>query len=160
MSEFVWVFGDNCQRRGRKGQACIRGEPNAMGIRTKKAPGYRSGDFFTDMEYGNNCMMIREDVDAIIDKVTAPTNWEECYEGIVITKRENWPGTGLARMELYAPKTFQFLCEEMERLQCKIRQWAGETCPYPHDNCCTSLSRNKKGADLPIKKGKTTLIDI
>ena len=38
MPEKIFVFGDNLLQRGTKGQAAIRGEPNAVGVPTKRAP--------------------------------------------------------------------------------------------------------------------------
>lgn len=43
-----FVFGDNWQRVGMGGQAAtMRGEPNAIGIATKRAPGMTDADFFS-----------------------------------------------------------------------------------------------------------------
>ncbi len=36
--EYLFVYGDNDQRKGVGGQAVIRNEPNASGISTKKQP--------------------------------------------------------------------------------------------------------------------------
>lgn len=44
-----FVFGDNCQRVGLGGQAgAMRGEPNAIGVATKFAPGMADSDFYRD----------------------------------------------------------------------------------------------------------------
>lgn len=44
-----FVFGDNCQRVGLGGQAKeMRGEPNAIGVATKFAPGMSDSDFYRD----------------------------------------------------------------------------------------------------------------
>ena len=48
----LFVFGDNDARRGLAGQAAIRGEPNAIGLATKRSPShvahayYRCGGLF------------------------------------------------------------------------------------------------------------------
>ncbi|TFZ54475.1 hypothetical protein E4V01_25170 [Methylorubrum sp. Q1] len=48
----LFVFGDNLQRRGRGGQAAeMRGEPNAVGIPTKRAPSMDDSAFFTDADF-------------------------------------------------------------------------------------------------------------
>lgn len=47
-----YIFGDNLQRVGLGGQAReMRGEPNAIGIPTKRAPNNSSTSFFTDADY-------------------------------------------------------------------------------------------------------------
>tara|TARA_Y100000034_G_scaffold34222_1_gene41914 strand:- start:81 stop:461 length:381 start_codon:yes stop_codon:yes gene_type:complete len=47
----LYVFGDNFIRSGMGGQAKeMRGEPNAIGLPTKKAPTYRTEDFLTDKD--------------------------------------------------------------------------------------------------------------
>lgn len=157
LSQYIWVFGDNVIRKGELGQACIRKAPNALGIRTKYYPSMKPGSFFTDKEYESNCRMISKDVDEIIEKVMSTNNIEECYEGIVIPKRECWPGTGLARLDECAPKTFNFLCGEMERLQCTIRQWAGVSCPYVHSDCCAVKNKSRLAiTPAPMKRIKYT----
>ncbi|MGL4640495.1 MAG: hypothetical protein ACRCVX_12305 [Shewanella sp.] len=47
--EARFVFGDNSRRIGFGGQAKeMRGEPNAIGVATKFAPGMAESDFFAD----------------------------------------------------------------------------------------------------------------
>lgn len=36
----LFVFGDNDAQTGRAGQAVIRGEPNAIGLATKRSPSH------------------------------------------------------------------------------------------------------------------------
>lgn len=48
--EHIHVFGDNLAGYGTAGQACIRKEPNAFGIPTKRYPSMEAGSFFTDKE--------------------------------------------------------------------------------------------------------------
>lgn len=49
--ETLWVFGDNFQRRGFGGQAKeMRGEPNAVGIPTKRWPNRDPGAYLTDLD--------------------------------------------------------------------------------------------------------------
>ncbi len=48
----LFVFGDNMQRRGFGGQAAaMRGEPNAVGIPTKKSPSMRPEAFFSNHDF-------------------------------------------------------------------------------------------------------------
>ena len=44
----IVLFGDNLLRRGKGGQAVIRDAPNAFGIPTKRSPGRREQDYFSD----------------------------------------------------------------------------------------------------------------
>lgn len=45
----VFLFGDNLERRGLGGQAAeMRGEPNAVGIPTKRSPAMTPDAFFSD----------------------------------------------------------------------------------------------------------------
>ncbi len=48
----LYVFGDNLERKGYGGQAReCRGEPNAIGIHTKRAPSMKESAFFSDADY-------------------------------------------------------------------------------------------------------------
>ena len=91
-----YVFGDNAMRYGKRGQAVIRDEPNALGIATKMSPRvYMSDDALT-----KNIQIIEDDVAKIIHLLD---NGEDVY----------WPkdgiGTGLARLEQKAPDTWKHL---------------------------------------------------
>lgn len=44
----IFVFGDNLERKGKGGQAIIRGEPNVFGIVTKRFPSMTEDAFFCD----------------------------------------------------------------------------------------------------------------
>jgi hypothetical protein len=63
--DYIVVFGDNDVQRGKKGQAIIRGMPNAFGIPTKKFPSYSERAFYTDEEYEQNCAKIMVAIEAI-----------------------------------------------------------------------------------------------
>ena len=100
----VYLFGDNLLGRGKGGQAVIRDEPNAVGIPTKKAPSMKEGSFFDDADY-------LENVEAI-DKAFAqiPKDKE-----VVIP--EDGLGTGRARLEKEAPRTFKYLQDRLAELE-------------------------------------------
>ena len=101
----IFIFGDNDQRSGFGGQAKeMRGEPNAIGIRVKKSPSMSESAFYTDNEYHENVRKILEDLTelqtkSINKKIIFPTN------GI---------GTGLAKLNIRAPKTFEFLTSALK----------------------------------------------
>jgi hypothetical protein len=92
----LFIFGDNVQRRGLGGQACIRGEPNAHGIRTKLRPAMTPGSFFSDDHYEDNVGMIAEDFRKL----------KFCSD---IVLPANGLGTGRAELAYWAPRTFKFL---------------------------------------------------
>lgn len=48
---YIFVFGDNKKRIGKKGAAKLRDMPNSYGFITKKAPNNRKESFYTPYEY-------------------------------------------------------------------------------------------------------------
>ena len=95
----LFVFGDNDQRTGKGGQAVIRDEPNAIGVRTKKAPKTSAAAYYTDNEYKKNIAKIKADFAAI---KKARKDYDTVYfiPGI---------GEGRAKLEEKAPKTYAWL---------------------------------------------------
>lgn len=106
---FLFVFGDNVERWGTKGQATIRGCVNAMGIATKWKPSLDDDAFFSDDQYEDATRVIQDDIDAIKRALDAKK-----YETVVLP--EDGLGTGLAELPQKAPKVFQFLQTELARL--------------------------------------------
>lgn len=97
----LFVFGDNLERRGLGGQAAaMRGEHNAVGIPTKKSPGMREEDFFTD-----------NDFEAVRIAILAP--FGDLFMHIAEEGKVVWPrdgiGTGLAQLNIRAPKIWDFI---------------------------------------------------
>jgi hypothetical protein len=104
----LYIFGDNTDRKGFGGQAAdMRGEPNAVGVRTKLHPNNQEESFMTDNDLELNKQMIREDIDNVIN-----TFRNGNYEELVIPKI----GIGFAKLPIKAPKTFAFLQSELDRL--------------------------------------------
>ncbi len=104
----LFIFGDNDQRQGYGGMAKqFRGEPNTIGIRTKKAPNMDADAFYTDDEYDDNVKKIADDITFILLNMETYT---EIYipEGI---------GEGLAKLQVNAPKTYQYLKQVLKHLQ-------------------------------------------
>ena len=59
----LYLFGDNRLRKGLGGQAReMRGEPNALGIRTKKVPNNHPLSFLSDDEYEKNTNDIEKEI--------------------------------------------------------------------------------------------------
>ena len=101
----VYLFGDNIQEKGYGGQAKeMRGEANAIGIPTKKAPNMRSDAFFTDSEFNEN----KNAIDKAFNKI--PDDKE-----VVIP--ESGIGTGLADLKNKAPKTFKYIQSKLSLLK-------------------------------------------
>lgn len=99
---WLFLFGDNDKGVGKKGQALLRGQPNAVGIPTKKTARLYSSAFYTDEEYETNCKKITDAL-AHADDVLQQGN----YEAIVLSS--GGLGTGLAQLDQRAPRTFAFL---------------------------------------------------
>lgn len=91
----IYVFGDNLLRRGTAGQAAVRGEPNAFGIPTKRAPSMAPTAFFSDRP---------DEVLAVLQAL------RELYV-LARTRTVVFPaaglGTGLARMASSSPEAYQ-----------------------------------------------------
>lgn len=105
----MYIFGDNDMRRGKRGQAVIRGSNNAMGIPTKKFPSLRDDSFYSDDEFVEQSDYIRTAVDRIISR---------CEKGEFsrLALPKDGLGTGLAQLNSRAPQVFAFLQLELDRL--------------------------------------------
>jgi len=107
----LYLFGDNVERRGLGGQAkAMRGEPNAVGIRTKLAPHNRDDAFFSEYPglVARQNTWIAEDFEPI---------FRHLNEGGVVVVPAEGLGTGLARMRETSPSSWKFLCDQMDRLR-------------------------------------------
>lgn len=107
--EARFVFGDNQLRVGMGGQAAsMRGEPNAIGVATKRAPGCADGDYFADSDVDAVAL-----IDADIDSVVAALG-----EGRTVYVPLDGLGTGLSQLPQRAPQLhahivnrFRSMCE-------------------------------------------------
>ena len=105
----MYLFGDNDQRKGLGGQAReMRGESNAVGIRTKKAPSRGSHAYWTDLELSENTDKIISDLLPVVNHLDSG--------GIVVIPSDGI-GTGLSRMEQECPKSFEYLQKALEALE-------------------------------------------
>jgi hypothetical protein len=103
---YVFLFGDNLQRRGRGGQALhMRGEPNAIGIPTKRAPSMHESAFFSDDDFDANCAAI----DAAFALIPA--------DATVVVIPSAGLGTGRAQLQQRAPRTWAHLQICLRRLE-------------------------------------------
>jgi hypothetical protein len=85
----------------------MRGEPNAVGVRTKNFPYEDEHEFFTDDAYELNCQMIWSDL-------AVPT--EALLLGKILVVPLGGLGTGLSRLPEKAPRTFKYLKGTIEKL--------------------------------------------
>ncbi len=105
----LFLFGDNLERRGFGGQAAaMRGEPNAIGIPTKKSPSYRDDAFFSDEEFEQNKASIDAAFAEIMNAVTDSIR--------VIVIPSGGLGTGRAQLERRAPRTFAHLQKRLTEI--------------------------------------------
>lgn len=104
----LYVFGDNLTNKGLGGQAKeMRGEPNAVGIPTKKRPSMEEGSFFSDADF-----------DAVVPLMSA--RFERIIRhlekgGIVVIPAAGL-GTQRAELAKRAPKINAFLTDQLIRL--------------------------------------------
>lgn len=102
----LFVFGDNDQRSGLGGQAKeMRGEPNAIGVRTKHKPSTYPSAYWTDSTLEENKKKIDED----FAKITS-------HKGRVVIPAAGL-GTGLAGLKDKAPKTLEYIEGKIKELQ-------------------------------------------
>lgn len=96
-----FVFGDNEMRQGTGGQAKpCRGEPNTIGIRTKRKPLTAPDAYWHDSDYARNKKLVTEDFYVVYQKLRAGNK--------VIFPADGF-GTGLALLEQNAPKTLAYI---------------------------------------------------
>jgi hypothetical protein len=110
----LFVFGDNDVMLGKGGQAIIRDEPNAIGIPTKKYPNNNSDSFYTDDEYKKNIFKINNAINKIKIKLATRK-----YEILVFPS--DGLGTGLAQLNINAPKTYKYLLLAVDQLKKDIK---------------------------------------
>lgn len=109
----LFIFGDNDERWGYGGMAKeFRGEPNSVGIRTKKAPNMDAEAFYTDDEFGDNVRKI----DADIANVLRYMNMEH----FTLLHIPEGVGKGLAKLQENAPDTFRYLQRRLDQLRGKF----------------------------------------
>lgn len=99
--EKLFVFGDNLRGTGLGGQAKeMRGEPNAVGIPTKRSPSRRATAFFSDADF--------QDAKRVLDRRFEVLETHLATGGDVV-----WPedgvGTGLAQLPDKAPKIYAYI---------------------------------------------------
>ena len=101
-----YVFGDNDQREGLGGQAGqMRGENNAIGVRTKRAPNNNEDSFYADGTGDINKVM--EDFEVIEAHLRVGKTVVFPTEGV---------GTGLSELPTRAPEINAWIEQKMDDL--------------------------------------------
>lgn len=112
--EAIFVFGDNAQRIGMGGQAgAMRGEPNALGVATKFAPGIADADFYTE---GN----LRA-IATVLDDLSLVGR--QIAEGRTVYAPRDGLGTGLSELPARAPSIANLITAFFRGLP-------GQPCPW------------------------------
>ena len=107
--DWLFVFGDNEQRRGLGGQAkACRGEPNACGVATKRAPSLAESAFWSDADF-ERCVLI---IDADLARA-----FEQVRRGGTVALPSGGLGTGLADLPARAPRVFAHLQGRLQALR-------------------------------------------
>jgi hypothetical protein len=109
--EKVFLFGDNTDDRlntkyiPSSTQAVIRDLPNAIGIDTKKNRGTNDNSYFTDADF----LQFKQQIDNAIQQAKNSNK--------VIVIPADGIGTGKAMLKEKAPKLFNYLQQELNKLQ-------------------------------------------
>ena len=107
---WLFVFGDNLAEKGLGGQAReMRGEPNAVGIATKRSPSMNSDAFFSNSDAHNVIVM-----GAIKDSFRILEF--HLLSGDVVVIPKNGVGGGLANLPVNAPLIDTFIKDSISRL--------------------------------------------
>ena len=105
---WLFLFGDNELRQGYAGQAKqMRGEPNALGICTKRRPSAAPNAYYSDVNLDRNCLQIDKDISKAFVHVA---------RGGTVVVPSDGLGTGMAMLKTKAPKTFEFLQRRLRQL--------------------------------------------
>lgn len=109
--DVLFLFGDNAARKGMGGQAKqMRGEPNAIGVRTKYYPSFEKNAFFRDDvdSEEKQVAMIVQDVEPV---------FRHLENGGLVVIPEDGIGSGLANLEDVAPVTHGVLLNYIEEFK-------------------------------------------
>lgn len=104
----LYLFGDNEQRLGMGGQAGeMRGEPNAVGVRTKREPHNGDAAFWSDADFDRQRALIDEDLAAA---------FAHARDGGLVVVPLDGLGTGLSELHIRAPRTLEYLEKKLSLL--------------------------------------------
>jgi hypothetical protein len=104
----MYLFGDNEARKGYGGLASeCRGEPNAIGVATKRFPSHADHAFWHDDDIERCCAIIDADLRPAIEHVK---------RGGTVMCPAAGLGTGLSELPKRAPKIYSHLCNAIAAL--------------------------------------------
>lgn len=99
--EALFVFGDNLYEKGFGGQAKeMRGEPNTIGIPTKRKPSMANDAFFDDSHFAALKPMLDKKFAVIRNALT---------RGVDVYIPSAGVGTGQAKLQEKSPKIFGYI---------------------------------------------------
>lgn len=105
----LWAFGDNEARAGRGGQAKeCRGEPNAVGVATKRSPSQAESAFWSDDDFVRCAMVIDTDMAPLFDHIR---------QGGTVVFPKAGIGTGLSELPARAPRLMEHIRARVRELQ-------------------------------------------
>jgi hypothetical protein len=111
--DMLFVYSSDEEGTNYEGQACIRDEPNALGIPARIGGGTKRKSLYNDKELEINKIVIKKAVDNIVAKLASPKNK---YTGVVLPE----PGLGHLKddgdLGEVAPDTYDFMISEVNRL--------------------------------------------
>ena len=106
----TYLFGDNERRVGLGGQAGeMRGEPNAVGVRTKRLPSNALDAFWSDDNFTDNCRKVFEDLVPVFALLSKDAS------RIVVVPTDGL-GTGLSALQIHAPRTLAYVDQLINNL--------------------------------------------
>lgn len=145
----LYLFGDNDIRKGLGGQAKeMRGEPNAIGVSTKKLPARGEEAYKSDANLQENKKIITDD----INKAIAEWNTGK-YNKLIIPQM----GVGLAELPTRAPETYKFLQQELKRLEDHVTQPSTnvkEGVKKPAENIIVTDTEEGIGSEVGVSQGQ------
>lgn len=107
----IFLFGDNLAHRGFGGQAKeMRGEPNAVGIPTKRLPTMSRLAFFDD-----SMLYMKKGWDILFKSIGEAVQDGGRFDEIVLP--ENGLGTGFSKMQEKCPKLLAYLNQKLKELE-------------------------------------------
>ncbi len=105
----LYAFGDNEARTGLGGQAAAcRGEPNAVGVATKRSPSMAESALWSDDDFERCAQIIDKDMERLFAHVRA---------GRLVVFPKAGIGTGRARLPERAPQLMEHIRERVRELK-------------------------------------------
>lgn len=114
-NDSFFVFGDNIIRQGFGGQAKeMRGEPNVIGIPTKWKPTTSSTAYFSDSDW--NYIGVKLSIENALNMIE-----KSLESGFNVYIPQDGIGTGLAKLDITAPKIFKIIEDKIKELEEKYK---------------------------------------